>query len=117
MRKSTGAYRTHITTAHNIQRAKIHIDNDFLTRNCVILSLFHSLPLPVVPQVPGSGHLQVLSARAAHLLHSGLLEDHAVGAALPAVPSRCRTLGLVPGLCDGVSTDLRLWWEMVGKSY
>lgn len=51
------------------------------------LVLPRSVPLPAVPQVAGSGHLQVLRARAAHLLHAGLLEDNAVGAALPPVPA------------------------------
>lgn len=50
--------------------------------------VFLSVPLPAISQVSGPGHLKVLSARAAHLLHSGLLEDHAVGAALSAIPSR-----------------------------
>lgn len=49
--------------------------------------LFLSVPLSAVSQVSGPGHLQVLSAGAAYLLHAGLLEDHAVGAALSAVPS------------------------------
>lgn len=49
---------------------------------------FLSVPLQAVPQISGSGHLQVLSARDAHLLHTGLLEDYAVGASLPPIPSR-----------------------------
>lgn len=52
------------------------------------LPLSPSVPLWALPQVPGPGHLKVLRARAAHLLHAGILEDHAVGAALPVVPSR-----------------------------
>lgn len=77
-----------------------------LTQNCVIF-IFLSVPLPAISQVSGPGHLQVLSARAAYLLHAGLLEDHAVGTALSALPSWGGTLGVVPGLCDRVSTDLR----------
>lgn len=70
--------------------------------------MFLSVPLPAISQVSGPGHLQVLRARAAHLLHAGLLEDHAVGAALSALPSWGWTLGLVPGLRDRVSTAF--WW-------
>ena len=68
--------------------------------------LFLSVPLPTVPQVSGPSYLQILSARAAHLLHTGILEDHAVGAALSAISPWGRALGLVPGLCDRVSTVL-----------
>lgn len=54
---------------------------------CYLQILFLSVPLSAVSQVSGPGHLQVLSAGAAYLLHAGLLEDHAVGAALSAIPS------------------------------
>lgn len=62
-----------------------------------------SVPLPPLPQVSGPGHRKVLRARAAHLLHAGLLEDHAVGAAVPAGPSWSRAVGVVPPLRDRVS--------------
>lgn len=59
-----------------------------LTLDGVLFTLSPSVPLWALPQVPGPGHLKVLRARAAHLLYAGILEDHAVGAALPVVPSR-----------------------------
>ena len=68
-----------------------------ITSNPLIVSVFPSVPLPAVPQVAGPGDHRVLGARAAHLLHPGLLEDDAVGSALPALPPGRRALGLVPG--------------------